>query len=103
MREVIRRNRVRDGIVYMQIPAAWRERDLAFPAAPGRPGRHRQVARIARQRGPRGAWRQGDDHAGETLGAPDIKTLGLLPNVLAKQAARDAARPRPGSSARTAW
>lgn len=92
MRETVRRNRVRDGAVYVQITRGTAPRDFAFPES-GAPGSVICIARPVSQRGrdekaaiglsvitlPDIRWRR-----------PDIKTTGLLANVLAKQAAKDA-------------
>ncbi len=92
MREVVRRNRVRDGIVYLQVTRGVARRDHGFPTGPARPtlvitARSIDMARagaaaetgVAVRTVPENRW-----------GRCDIKTTGLLPNVLAKQAARDA-------------
>src|SRR5215212_7809923 len=78
MRETIRRNRVRNGIVYVQVTRGVARRDHAFPPPETRPG----IAVITMR----------DDR----WARPDIKTISLVPNVLAKQAARE-------QSAREAW
>ena len=124
LRETVRRNRVRDGIVYLQVTRG---------AAPPRPRLSRPTARrptvvvtakSRRLRRRRGQGRQGRRRSITTpdirWGRCDIKTVGLLPNVLAKQAAKEAGRlrglvrrrrwawspraprPTPGSSTRTA-
>jgi D-alanine transaminase len=98
LRETIRRNRVRDGIVYVQVTRGVARRDFPFPAADTRPSlvvtarnhdleRLEQVATdgIAVVTVPDIRWRR-----------VDIKSIALLPNVLAKQAARE-------QGAREAW
>jgi D-alanine transaminase len=98
MRETVRRNRVRDGIVYTQITRGTAPRDFPFPPIGIRPslvvtarssdlGRLEQVAAegIAVITVPDIRWQR-----------VDIKSVALLPNVLAKQAARD-------QGAREAW
>ena len=98
LRETIRRNRVRDGIVYVQVTRGVARRDFPFPAADTRPSlvvtarnhdleRLEQVATdgIAVVTVPDIRWRR-----------VDIKSVALLPNVLAKQAARE-------QGAREAW
>lgn len=92
MREVIRRNRVRDGLLYFQVTRGTAPRGHAFPPA-GTPGGLIVTARRAHdsqkylaaiERGikvvtvPDNRWER-----------VDIKTVGLLPNVLAKQEAVD--------------
>ena len=98
LRETIRRNRVRDGIVYVQVTRGVARRDFPFPAAGTKPSlvvtarnhdleRLEQVATdgIAVVTVPDIRWRR-----------VDIKSVALLPNVLAKQAARE-------QGAREAW
>ncbi|MCB1499184.1 MAG: D-amino-acid transaminase [Bauldia sp.] len=92
LREVVRRNRVIDGIVYLQVTRGVAPRNHAFPMKPIRPG----IVVTARRVNPaEGERRAADGIAVITLpenrwGRVDIKTVGLLPNVLAKQQARDA-------------
>ena len=91
MRETIRRNRVRDGIVYVQMTRGVARRDFSFPPPGTAPslvvtarsldiGGNEEKARqgIAVVTVPESRWAR-----------PDIKSISLLPNVLAKQAARD--------------
>jgi D-alanine transaminase len=75
MRECVRRNRVRGGIVYLQITRGVARRDHAFPP----PGTAPSVVVTARTL----------DAAGNRWERVDIKSISLLPNVLAKQAARE--------------
>lgn len=92
LRETIRRNRVRDGLVYLQVTRGTARRDHAFPNPPVPPS----VIVTAKTVDPRtgeAKARKGvavitrpDDRWGRC----DIKTVGLLPNALAKQAAREA-------------
>jgi D-alanine transaminase len=91
MREVLRRNRISTGLLYLQVSRGVARRDHAFPATPVRPSlivtaRHRPAP-------PRdaAAW------AGSAITLPDerwarcdIKSTNLLANVLAKQKAREA-------------
>lgn len=89
LRETVRRNRVRDGIVYLQISRGVARRDHAFPAH----GAGSLVV-TARSTRPKGAALA----AGVAVVTAedirwkrcDIKTVGLLPNVLAKQMAVEA-------------
>ena len=91
LREVIARNRVRDGLVYLQISRGAARRDHGFPAA-ARPG----LVVTAKSLDP--ALNAARAAAGvkvvtapdERWARPDIKTVQLLPNVLAKQRAREA-------------
>ncbi len=92
MREVARRNGVRDGLVYVQVSRGAARRDHGFPPVGTKPGlvvaarpldpaasEARAAAGVAVITLPEQRWAR-----------PDIKTLQLLPNVLAKQAAREA-------------
>jgi len=92
LREAIRRNRVRDGSVYLQVSRGVAPRDHAFPGEGVRPSVvitakavDRAAAEAKAAKGvsvvtvPENRW-----------GRCDIKTVGLLPNVLAKQAAKAA-------------
>jgi len=92
LRETLRRNRIRDGLVYLQVNRGVAPRDHPFPDPPVAPSvvmtakavdLAASEARAKRGVGvvtvPENRW-----------GRCDIKTVGLLPNVLAKQAAREA-------------
>jgi D-alanine transaminase len=92
MRETARRNRLKRGAVYLQISRGTAPRDHAFP----NPATPPSVIVTAK---PIDA--HAEDAKAETgvavltqpdirWGRCDIKTVGLLPNVLAKQAAREA-------------
>jgi D-alanine transaminase len=98
LREVVARNRLRYGLVYLQIGRGVARRDHAFPlpevapsvvvtARPLDMARNEALAAtgIAVISVPDNRW-----------GRVDIKTVGLLPNVLARQAAID-------QGARDAW
>jgi D-alanine transaminase len=98
LREVVARNRIGYGIVYLQISRGVARRDHAFPSPEVAPSvvvtaRPLNRARndLAAEKGiavvtvPDNRW-----------GRVDIKTVGLLPNVLARQAAID-------RGARDAW
>ena len=98
LHETIRRNRVGHGIVYLQITRGVARRDHAFPAAETPPSlvvtaknldptRNEAIARD----GMAVVTVQDDRWA-----RVDIKSVSLLPNVLAKQAARE-------QGAREAW
>jgi len=91
MRECLHRNRVRDGIIYLQITRGVARRDHAFPAPDTKPSlvvTARSLDRAANERiavegvavvtVPDNRWER-----------VDIKSISLLPNVLAKQAARE--------------
>jgi D-alanine transaminase len=98
LHETVRRNRVRNGIVYLQITRGEARRDFAFPAADTLPS----VVVTARSQDPaRAEAAAADGIAVITVpdrrwARPDIKSVSLLPNVLAKQTAREA-------GAREAW
>ncbi|BBF93171.1 D-amino-acid transaminase [Blastochloris tepida] len=97
MREVVRRNRVRDGVVYVQVTRGVARRDFLFPAgvAPTLVVTARSADRAKTEKTaetgisvitlPENRWER-----------VDIKTVGLLPNCLAKEAAKAA-------GAREAW
>jgi D-alanine transaminase len=92
LREAVRKNRVRDGLLYLQVSRGVAPRDHAFPNGEVRPSVvitvkavDRAAAEAKAAKGvsvvttPESRW-----------GRCDIKTVGLLPNVLAKQQAREA-------------
>jgi D-alanine transaminase len=92
LREVVARNRVANGIVYLQVTRGVAPRNHAFPQPAVRPSvvvTARSIARDANSAKaaagvavitvPENRWDR-----------VDIKTVALLPNVLAKQAAKDA-------------
>ncbi|HUZ14146.1 MAG TPA: D-amino-acid transaminase [Caulobacteraceae bacterium] len=92
LKETVRRNRVHEGLVYLQVTRGVAPRDHAFPA-PGTP-----VSLIVTAHA---VDRAAADARAETGAAVitvpetrwarcDIKTVALLPNVLAKQQARAA-------------
>jgi D-alanine transaminase len=91
MREVVSRNRVVDGIVYVQVTRGVARRDHAFPNPDIKPS----LVVTARSLN-----RAGGDKTAESgiaiITVPDnrwdrvdIKSIALLPNVMAKQAARE--------------
>ena len=92
LRETVRRNRVRDGIVYLQVTRGTAPRDHAFPADTTPPSvvvtaKSLDLARIetSARKGVAVVTRPDERWA-----RCDIKTVALLPNALAKQAAREA-------------
>ena len=91
LRETIRRNRVSDGLVYLQVTRGVAPRDHAFPTRHVRPAvviTAKPVDMAAAEA--RAAKGIGVTTTPETRWARcDIKTIALLPNVLAKQAARE--------------
>ena len=93
--QVIARNRVHDGIVYLQVTRGEGRRDFAFPAAGIRP----TLVVLARSQSRANIAALADSGIAVTTmpdlrwGRSDIKTVMLLPAVLAKDAAkRDGAR-----------
>ena len=98
LHEVVRRNRVRWGIVYLQISRGVSRRDHAFPPAGTAPS----IVVTARNLDAASAEKMAADGVA-VISVPenrwervDIKSVSLLPNVLAKQAARE-------QGAREAW
>jgi len=98
MREVVRRNRVHWGIVYLQITRGVARRDHAFPA----PGTRPAIVVTARNMDFANAEKLAAEGVA-VISVPenrwdrvDIKSVSLLPNVLAKQTARE-------QGAREAW
>jgi D-alanine transaminase len=98
LRETVRRNRVCDGIVYLQITRGVAPRDFPFPSESTRPSvvvtaRGNDPARLERTAAEGIAVITVPDIRWQRV---DIKSVALLPNVLAKQTARD-------QGAREAW
>jgi D-alanine transaminase len=98
LRETVRRNRVRDGIVYVQITRGVARRDFPFPQADTRPSvvvtaRSNDLARLEQLAAEGIAVITVPDIRWQRV---DIKSVALLPNVLAKQTARE-------QGAREAW
>jgi D-alanine transaminase len=98
MRETVRRNRVRDGIVYVQVTRGAAPRDFPFPPN----GTHPTLVITARNQDPAKLAKLAEQGIA-VMTTPDlrwkrvdIKSVALLPNVLAKQTARD-------HGAREAW
>jgi D-alanine transaminase len=91
MREVVARNRVLDGLLYIQITRGVARRDHAFPDASVAPSLVMTARAIDRRKGEANAVAgvRVVTRPDERWRRPDIKTLQLLPNVLAKQAARE--------------
>jgi D-alanine transaminase len=92
LRETVRLNRVRNGLVYAQISRGVARRDHGFPPAHVKPtlvvtARSLDVARYAAL-GDKGIAVV--TRPDERWGRCDIKSTGLLANVMAKQAAREA-------------
>lgn len=91
VREVVRRNRVSYGIVYLQVTRGVARRDHAFPIKPVKPA----LVVTARSL----SFAKNQETAARGIGVitvpenrwprVDIKSVALLPNVLAKQQARE--------------
>jgi len=92
LKETVRRNRVREGLVYLQVSRGVATRDHAFPNPPVPPAVVITVSRVDRAASEaRAAKGVAVITAPENRwGRCDIKTVGLLPNALAKQKAREA-------------
>ncbi|MGZ6015568.1 MAG: D-amino-acid transaminase [Phenylobacterium sp.] len=92
LHEALRRNRVHDGLVYLQVTRGVAPRDHAFPSKPVKPSvviTAREVDMAASDA--RAAKGIAVITTPETRWARcDIKSVALLPNVLAKQSAREA-------------
>jgi D-alanine transaminase len=98
LHEVVRRNRVRWGIVYLQISRGVSRRDHAFPPKGTAPS----IVVTARNMDLAAAEKMAENGVA-VISVPenrwervDIKSVSLLPNVLAKQTARE-------QGAREAW
>jgi D-alanine transaminase len=89
--EILRRNAIRDGLVYLQVTRGAAPRDHAFPDPPVPPtlvltakrvnyaaAEAKAAKGIAVITTPENRW-----------GRADIKTVGLLPNAMARQAAKE--------------
>ena len=91
-RETVSRNRVRDGILYLQITRGVARRDHAFPSEGTKPAIVVTAKSYNLEK-----LEQGAADGIAVISVPenrwprvDIKSVSLLPNVLAKQAAREA-------------
>ena len=89
IRELMRRNRLRDGLVYMQVTRGVARRDHAFPTTPVKPALVMTTKNTKRLDVEPGAGVAVKSHPDIRWERCDIKTVALLPNVLAKQAARE--------------
>ena len=88
--EVARRNRVRNGLLYMQITRGVARRDHAFPSANTPPSLIVTARRIPAYPTEIERWTtRVISHPDERWARRDIKSVALLPNVLARQAARE--------------
>ena len=88
--EVARRNRVTEGLLYMQVTRGVARRDHAFPARPVPPALVVTVKRIPPYPTDIDRWACACiTHPDLRWARRDIKSVNLLPNVLARQAARE--------------
>ena len=91
LNETVRRNRVREGLVYIQVTRGTARRDHPFPPEGTAPSVIVTARSLPLSKGNASAKKgvavitQPDIRWGRC----DIKTVGLLPNVLAKQAAKE--------------
>ncbi|TIX69236.1 MAG: D-amino-acid transaminase [Mesorhizobium sp.] len=92
LREVVRRNHVVNGLVYVQVTRGVASREFVFPG----PGTTPSLVVTARKADPATAARRAETGI-KVITVPenrwdrvDIKSTGLLPNVLAKQKAKEA-------------
>jgi len=86
--EVARRNRVQDGLLYMQVTRGVARRDHAFPAHAVAPAIVVTVRRIPPYPTDVDRWTaRAITYPDQRWARCDIKSTGLLPNVLARQAA----------------
>jgi len=92
LREVVRRNHVVNGLVYVQVTRGVASREFFFPA----PGTRPSLVVTARKADPAAAAKRAETGI-KVITVPenrwdrvDIKSTGLLPNVLAKQKAKEA-------------
>lgn len=92
IREVLRRNRVRNGLFYLQVTRGVARRDHVFPAADTRPSivitaKNTDPSIIARKNANGIKAITVSENRWDRV---DIKTVGLLPNALARQQAKEA-------------
>lgn len=90
LNEVIRRNQIREGMVYLQVSRGAAPRDHVFP------DNVKPAVVVTAKPVDRDAATAKAEHGIKVISQPDIrwgrcdiKTIGLLPNVLAKQAAKE--------------
>ncbi|WP_426028672.1 D-amino-acid transaminase [Brevundimonas sp. TWP2-3-4b2] len=91
LNETVRRNRVREGIVYLQVTRGTARRDHPFPPEGTAPSVVVTARSLPLSKGNASAKKGVAvvTHPDIRWGRCDIKTVGLLPNVLAKQAAKE--------------
>lgn len=91
MREVVRRNRLKDGFLYIQVTRGVAKRDHPFPTA-AIPALVITARRLDFDATIRRALTTGVAASSQPdirWGRCDVKSIALLPNILAKQAARE--------------
>lgn len=91
LNETVRRNRVREGLVYLQVTRGTARRDHPFPPEGTAPSVVVTARSLPLSKGDASAKKGVAviTHPDIRWGRCDIKTVGLLPNVLAKQAAKE--------------
>lgn len=91
LRQVMRRNRVKDGYVYLQVTRGVAPREHSFPTPAVRPSLVVTARSIDPSKGAAAAEKgiAAISQPDIRWGRPDIKTTDLLPNVLARQAAKE--------------
>ena len=90
LREVVARNRVREGLVYIQVTRGVSRRDHPFPTKPVAPAIVVTTRRLPPFPKDVARWQATAITTPDLRWARcDIKSVGLLPNVLARQAARE--------------
>ena len=91
LNETVRRNRVREGLVYIQVTRGTARRDHPFPPEGTPPSVVITARSLPRSKGNAAAKKGAAvvTHPDIRWGRCDIKTVGLLANVLAKQAAKE--------------
>ena len=90
LREVARRNRVTEGLLYMQVTRGVARREHAFPAKPVPPALVVTIKRIPPYPAAVDRWGAAAITQPDLRWARcDIKTVNLLPNCLARQAAKE--------------
>jgi D-alanine transaminase len=90
LEEIQARNRIASGLIYIQVTRGVARREHAFPRPDTRPSLVVTIRRTAPFPKSLDAW-NGDaiTVSDQRWARCDIKSIGLLPNVLAKQAARE--------------
>ncbi len=90
LHEVAQRNRVREGLLYMQVTRGVAHRDHPFPRTPVPPSLVVTIKHIPPYPASVDSWTAAAiTHPDERWARCDIKTVALTPNVLARQAARE--------------